>query len=175
MLGLLADPDQLRRAVQPVVEETLELPFLGGERLREPCQLTTGGSHVVGCLDSGFRRAAFGLGEHILDHCADHVADQRALALVGREPRMPLRDPGPQPGDQRQLNQLANVEEPGAQSVVDVVIVVSDIVGDRRDLRLEPGPARKLEVPLLFGFGHRPSRVTNWPVMLGQPFKRFPA
>ena len=39
----------------------------------------------------------------------------------------------------------SRLEDAGAQAVVDVVIVIGDIVGDRRDLRLEARPAAELE------------------------------
>ena len=65
---------------------------------------------------------------------------------------------------------------PAAQPVVDVVIVVGDVVGDRRDLRFEARPAVKLERET----PHRPrpspsSGSVDRPIMLGEPLERFPA
>ncbi len=37
-------------------------------------------------------------------------------------------------------------EQAGAQAVVDVVGVIGDIVGDRRDLRLQRGKAPELQI-----------------------------
>ncbi len=55
------------------------------------------------------------------------------------------------------------------------MIVVGDIVGDRRDLRLEAGPGAKLEVTFGIGFGQRPGRIGDRAIMLGETFERFPA
>ena len=57
------------------------------------------------------------------------------VGIAGRGPRAHRR------GDQRHLEQLLEREQAGAQAVVDVVIVVGDVVGDRRHLRLEARPA----------------------------------
>ena len=81
----------------------------------------------------------------------------------------------PQPANERQLDQLVEIEQPGAKAVVDVVIVVGDVVGDRGDLRLQARPGSKLEVELGIGFAQRPGRVGDRAVVLGQAFKRFPA
>src|SRR5688500_1549420 len=42
-------------------------------------------------------------------------------------------------GEQRQRAELLERDETGAQAVIDVVIVVGDLVGDVRELRLETG------------------------------------
>jgi DNA-binding sugar fermentation-stimulating protein len=42
--------------------------------------------------------------------------------------------------DERHFEQLFEREQAGAQAVVYVVIVVSDVVRDRRDLRLQARP-----------------------------------
>ena len=77
--------------------------------------------------------------------------------------------------DQRHAQQGVDVEQAGAKAVVDVVVVVGDVVGDRRHLRLQPRPAAKLEVEAGIGLGQRPAGLRHRPVVLGQPFQRFPA
>ena len=76
---------------------------------------------------------------------------------------------------QRHFEQGVEVEQAGANAVVDVVIVISDIVSNRGDLRLQPGPAAKVEVEDRIGFGECPAGIAHRPIMLGQPFERFPA
>ena len=55
------------------------------------------------------------------------------------------------------------------------MIVVGDIVRNRGDLRFQARPAAELQVPVGVRFGHRPGRGTHGSVVLGEPFKRFPA
>ena len=45
----------------------------------------------------------------------------------------------PMPAHDRDLDQLFKVEQPRANAVVDIVIVVSDVVGRRRDLCFQRG------------------------------------
>ena len=45
----------------------------------------------------------------------------------------------------RHVHQVGDLEQAGAQSVLDVVIVVRDVVGQRRHLRLGPGERVKPE------------------------------
>ena len=87
---------------------------------------------------------------------------------------MPFSDRVPQALDQRKLNQLLEVQQSGSQSVVDVVIVVGDVVGDCGNLRFEARPACKLQIPVGVRLGHGPSRVRNGPVVLGETLERFP-
>src|SRR6266481_5154925 len=88
---------------------------------------------------------------------------------------MTLADRRPQPADRWQLDQLVDVEQAGAESVVDVVIVIGDVVGDRRDLRFAAGPRAEGEVPLRIGLGHRPGRRGNWAIVLGKTLQRRPS
>ena len=55
------------------------------------------------------------------------------------------------------------------------MIVVGDVVGDRRDLRLEARPAAELEREFGIGLGQRPGRLRDRAVMLGQALQRLPA
>ena len=77
--------------------------------------------------------------------------------------------------DERQFEQRVHIENARAQPVVDVVIVVGDVVGDRRDLRFEARPACQLERERRVGLGHRPGRLRHRPIMLGEAFERLPA
>ena len=57
--------------------------------------------------------------------------------------RRPRRNTGP---DQRHLREIGDGEQAGAQPVVDVVIVVGDVVGERGDLRLGRGIGAEREI-----------------------------
>src|SRR6185369_13375782 len=116
-----------------------------------------------------------GFGKDVTDHGSDHVANQRSLALFGAYVRMAFADRGPVPSDDREAGQLLEVEDPGPQAVVDVVIVVGNVVRDRRDLRLEAWPASKLKVPLRIGLGHGPGRPEHRAIVLREAPERFPA
>ena len=49
-------------------------------------------------------------------------------------------------GGQRHHLEIVDPKQPGAQAVVDVMGVIGDIVGDRRDLRFERRKAPELQV-----------------------------
>ena len=93
--------------------------------------------------DGGDPRARFD--QHVVDHIADLVADQLGQQPVGVDFGVERADLGPAPRDQGHGEQFFEAEQAGAQAVVDVVIVVGDVVGDRGDLRLEARPARQIE------------------------------
>ena len=48
--------------------------------------------------------------------------------------------------DQRQLGEVVEREQLGAQAVVDIVGIIGDIVGERRKLGLGAGEAPQLEI-----------------------------
>ena len=80
---------------------------------------------------------------------ADEIRDQRPDHAPHRfVDQAPARDPGmlaqhrPQvAGDDAHARELLHLQEPRAQAVVDVVVVVGDLVGEVGDLRFERGPA----------------------------------
>ena len=83
---------------------------------------------------------------------ADHLADHPAHGLQPHQPRLQSREVlahrGQHRPDQRHLGKLVQGEDPRRQPVVDIVIVVGDVVGDGRDLRLRrrPGPEPQIEL-----------------------------
>ena len=91
------------------------------------------------------------------------------LPLLGRQAGVAPIDRVPQPPHQRQLEQLVDVEQAGAKPVVDVVIVIGNVVGNRGDLRFEAWPASELEIPFGIGLGHRPGRRGDGPLCLASP------
>jgi len=79
---------------------------------------------------------------------------------------------------ERCRNEIVHRKKSGAQSVVDVVIHISYVVGNGGDLRLDPRPARQIQRPLSVEIRNRPrkrcSSARQRTVMLHQSFKRFP-
>src|SRR5215510_12325795 len=116
----------------------------------------------------------------------DHRADEAADGFV-EEPRtvdagIGFAHAGERTRRDRHFGKLGEGEESGAVAVVDVVIVIGDVIGERRGLRLDRGEGRKLEVLPCAVFadrlGHgaafkrvRPGQRT---VMLDQTFERLP-
>ena len=70
--------------------------------------------------------------------------------------------------------QFVEIEKPRAQAIVDIVVVVGDIVGKRRHLRLQRGIGAEFEVIGCIEFTQRPVRRGDRAVVLGQPFQGLP-
>ncbi len=68
---------------------------------------------------------------------ADHPAHGLAAEPLRLERGMALLDPTHVLREERQLLELLERDQPRAQSIVDVVVVVRDLVGEVRELRLE--------------------------------------
>ena len=79
----------------------------------------------------------------------------------------------------RHLGEIGECKERGAVAVIDIMIVVGDVVGERGDLSLDRRISAKLEIlPRDIGkdrLGHRLRgvRPKQRPVMLDQPLERF--
>ncbi|PAV72329.1 hypothetical protein WR25_08953 [Diploscapter pachys] len=133
---------ELARVVIKVgVHEAFEVALLLAHRRREATQRLARCAHVI---DGGDARRG-DAPARFLDQVVDHHADLAAHQLMRQPAR---RDVGeartrriPAARDDRHREQLVERQQPGAQAVVDVVVVVSDIVGDRGDLRLQAGVA----------------------------------
>ena len=126
-----------------------------------------------------------------IQHVGDHHGDHAAHGFVNQAG--PVRVAGRAQGllqcrtGQRQVAQIDQLDEAGAQPIVDVVGVVGDVVGHRRHLCLRRGPAGQLQIVfahiLANGqwqaafavFSRGPAlRVEQWAVVLHQAFQRFP-
>ncbi len=80
----------------------------------------------------------------------------RRRALMPRPARRDRR-----PALRRERHRCGDVldaEQPGADAIVEIVIVIGDIIGERRDLRFQPGMAGEIERPGGIGLRHRPGR-----------------
>ncbi len=75
--------------------------------------------------------------------------------------------------DEIEREQLIELEEASAQAVVDVVVVVSDIVGQCSDLRLGEAPASQIEREIGIERSQRPARIGHRTVVLGETFEHF--
>ena len=82
--------------------------------------------------------------------------------------------------DQGNVGEVLDAEQPGAQPVVDVVVVVSDVVGERRHLGLGAGIGIDLQVVRGDVFGDHPgngggaARTGERAVVLDHPFQGLP-
>ena len=56
---------------------------------------------------------------------------------------------------QRRGREIVDGEKSGAQPVVDVVIDIGDVVGQRRELRFQPRPVAQVQRPALVETGDR--------------------
>ena len=57
-----------------------------------------------------------------------------------------LPDVGDHRGRQRHLPEIVDPEQAGAQSIVDVMGIIGDVVGNRSDLRFQRGIAPQLQI-----------------------------
>ena len=111
----------------------------------------------------------------LLDHVADHAVDEAAGRFVDQtgvlDAGVKPVDLGEDRTDELHGRDIGDREQPGAQAVVDIVVVIGDVVGQGGDLRLGAGPARKLEIVArdVFGDRSRASRRSIGPLCLTVP------
>ena len=126
---------------------------------------------------------------HAIDEAADGFVDQALFADFGIA-RPYLAE---NPAYAFDLADLLDGEQPGAQAVVDVVVVVGDVVGERCDLRFGAGEGFELQVVLsvIFDNGARQCvaldavqefiddaggcALDQRAVVFGDAFERFPS
>ena len=131
------------------------------------------GLHVLG--PGLFQAPSAGI-DHILDHAADHAANRFVNPAALSSARMVGRHAMEDRVHERDLPQVFHGKEARAQSVVDVVVVVGDVVRQRGNLGLQAGMGMEFEVvPGRIGLdvarhGIRRARA----VVLGYPFQGLP-
>ena len=130
-------PSDGRMLIDPLHQEPAQLRDGCGHRRGKVHQRRLQRPHIVNPARRGVRDPGAGLAPDVLNHARDHapahLADQRCAANVaigGADGRN--RAPG-----HRHLLQLLDRDVAGTETVVDVVVVVGDVVGDRRDLALQ--------------------------------------
>ena len=85
--------------------------------------------------------------KHIGDHGADDLADPDMNEAGAVDlPRCAACTAAKGRPDKRQFAQIAQIEQPGPQAIVDIVAVIGDIVRNRGDLRLRRGKGVEFEV-----------------------------
>ena len=101
---------------------------------------------------------------------------------VGIEIGVTLANLGQVFADQWQFREIAECKKPGAQSVIEIVGVVGDVVGNRRALGFQRGVALQIKVKLRVELGDRQrqrfsaaERAGKRTIVLDQPFQRLPA
>ncbi len=113
----------------------------------------------------------------MVDYPADRFVDQARLLDVRVARGNLVKDRA----DQRHLSEVGDCEQTGAQPVIDVVVVVGDVVGKCRDLRLGSGESVEGERMAAVVFGDRRRhrafnpRAAQRPVVLDRAFERFPS
>ena len=130
---------------------------------------------------------ARGLSDHIFDHARDQAAHKLGYATRGLDARVLRGNFSKRFVDQRDLRNLFQAEQFGAQSVVNVVGVIGDVIGNGADLAFRAGVAPQFEIVQfrIFddGAGHATFRIArNRPailvgeraIVLDQTFERFP-
>src|SRR5438093_6582604 len=123
-------------AVHPFVEKGFErsivVPHLSGEgddwRAQRP---DLAGRFHLACGEARLRLANQ-VSDHPVDQPSDRFMDQARVLY----PWISCGDSLKNRTDQRYLGEIGDRKQPGAQTVVDVVVVVGDVVGERGDLRL---------------------------------------
>ena len=158
--------------IELLVHEALEGAFALLDLGREGGAGPTGRAHI------GDAAHAFGaatrFGDDVVDHDPDLRADQLAQLPAALDVGVAGFDRAPALGHEGVRQQLVEIEEACVQAIVDIVIVIGDVIGNRRHLRLERRPGRQLERPGLIDLGQRPVHLPDGAVVLGQAFERFP-
>ena len=124
-------------------------------------------SNIVHRSGAGIQNALFGRLDHIAHLAVDQAAnDEVAAALLGQFATLLFHRARGLVPEAHLAGQLLLGEQAGVESVVKVVAVVSDFVGEVRDLRFERG-----------GFGLKPLALSGMIVagkVLGQTLAHFP-
>ena len=126
--------------VQLFIHQRLEQTFARRHVRRKPADHDTRLAHVIGVLNAQFLYSATRRLNHIIDHdtnlFARQFANQPARAYVGMASQYRL----PTLRHKRQFKQLVNVEQASPNAIVNVMIVIRNIIADRRNLRLKRWP-----------------------------------
>ena len=188
LLGLAHDPHDAGVAVEPRIEEVLDRAVGLRHRREKPTTGRPALAHIVRpspARSSAMWRRLCAITSSIMRVIRRRISSW-ALA-AGLEARMLRGDLAQDVAEQRQRREVLDLEQLGAQAVVDVVGVIGDVVGDGAALRLGAGIAPELEVvpARIVGDGARqaalaiardrmPGAVGQRAVVLDQAFERLP-
>lgn len=158
--------------VEPFVHEGLQAPLLRRHRRRKPGKLTPRRAHFGDRANT--LHLGRGMRQHIIHHQPDLVPDHLAQQAFARSMGKAPFDRAPLVRQKIEGQKIVKLEKPGAQAIVDVVVVIGDVVRHRRYLRLQRGPGAQHQREGRVEFGERPVRGIDGAVMLGQSFKQIP-
>ena len=161
--------------VHPLVEETLERSVVIPHRIGEYRDRPPQRADVVGRFCVAFGEARARLHDHVAHHSVDHSANRFVNEARLVDAGIAIGDLGEHRPDQRHVGQIGDREQPGAQPVVDIVVVVGDVVGERGNLRLRASIGIEPQILTRIVFGdRRRQRHFKRSVVLGDTFQRFP-
>ena len=89
--------------------------------LGESNELPADRAHILEGFDACGCNSALCLDQHISDHGADPIAHEGLLSALPVEVRVPGFDFPPAPGNERDGEQLIQIQDSGPQSIVDVM------------------------------------------------------
>ena len=144
-------------------------------------------AHLVGRRRRHNTEPPHGFADHVFDQAADQAAHQLMRQPRRIDARVLLADVAQQAADHRHIRKVGEREQIGAQPVVEIVRIIGDVVGDRRDLGLGAGMAPEREVMrcVVVGNDLRDAGVTvlagrlslrigQRAIVLDDAFQRFP-
>jgi hypothetical protein len=181
---LVAYTNQAGMAIQMLKKEALDLPINFGVGRREADQLGAKRAHIVGAFDHRLLDAAAAGLDRILDQTRDEPAHEFVNETRRFEAGIERFDLDAELAQKIDAADIGDGDQPGAQTVVDVVGVISDVVGQRRGLRLGAGKTAELEIRngIILQQRHRQAAFgvaadgraiwfEQWPIVLDEPFQ----
>ena len=185
-VGPLAHLRHLRMTIHVGEQKRLDFAVRGGDRRRKADQRSAGLLHVFEACRAGGGDARAAFGDDVLDEAGNDPARQLVDGARPFQTGMQALDLVEQLGDERYGADGGEIEQAGAQAVVDVVRVIGDVVGDRRRLRLQTGVLGEMQaLPAIVGedrgrdaarapaFERPPAGVDQRTIVLDQPFERL--
>ena len=144
------DAPDARVPIHARAEKAFDGTIGRGHAGRESDRGRAGEAQVGGGARRQRVQAAAGLRDDVLDQPRDQPPHQLVRLACGLERRIGAADLPQKIPDELDAGEVVRAEQPGAQSIVDVMGVIGDVVGERRDLRLRARPAPQFEI-LAFG------------------------
>ena len=125
--------------VDALAQEALELEMLGADLGAHADQLPIVRAHRVDVGGRGSAQQRGAGADHVDDHFVDHAAHDLMHRRAAPAAADRLRAPLAVARTRRTSHRSVERDQAGAQAVVDVVVVVGDLIGEIRQLRLETG------------------------------------
>ena len=140
------DADDARMTIHVGMKKSLDGLIGRRHGRREGYDRFIGAAHVMGGARGLCTQPAVALRNYVFDHPGNEpttqlVNESRAIGLAMADAGL-----GEELANEREVCEVSDCKKLGAQSVVDIVGVVGDIIGNGGDLGLGAGERRKLEV-----------------------------